>query len=86
MDAGAKFQVGRFKMAIVKDGDSNRGLNQGTTNLFPDLFTLSQLFIRQIGLVHDHLGINLVKTVVEKAASFTPGQGIDEVFQPIPTS
>lgn len=70
---GARFQVGRFKMAISIHTDSNRSLNQDTKYLFPDLFSLSKLFIRQIGMDHDHPGINVVKSVVDKAVEFIPG-------------
>jgi hypothetical protein len=76
-DQNAKYQVGRFKMAIIKDEGSIRSLNQDRTNLFQNLFQLSQLFLQQIGIGPNHMGRQNQKSVIDAAIRFTPGQGIE---------
>jgi hypothetical protein len=69
-DPDAKYQVGRFKMAINVHGETARSVSQDTTDNFTDLFQLSQLFLQQIGLGPNYEGRKHVLCVVELAVKF----------------
>jgi hypothetical protein len=56
-------------------------LNQETSDLFENLFQLSQLFLQQIGMGPNHGGREQVATVVKKAVDFRPGLGYNAELQ-----
>jgi hypothetical protein len=76
-DPDAKYQVGRFKMAINVHAETALSVSQDTTDNFTDLFQLSQLFLQQIGLGPNHEGRKHVLSVVELAVKFVPGDSTE---------
>jgi hypothetical protein len=77
----AKYQVGRFKMAINIHKESAEILNEATSTHFQNLFQLSQLFLEQIGLDVNHGGRQDVRTVIDAAVRFNPGECIEQELE-----
>jgi hypothetical protein len=71
-DPNAKYVVGRFKMAINIHPESSRTLNEDSTNVFHNLYQLSQLFVEQIGISIHHGGRLRLRTVMKHALAFQP--------------
>jgi hypothetical protein len=80
-NANAKYQVGRFKMAINLDARSARTLNEDTSHNFQNLFQLSQLFLEQVGLGILHAKRKTQKAVLDAALAFQPESNIQEELQ-----
>jgi hypothetical protein len=81
-DPNAKYQVGRFKMAISVQAAAVRSVNEETI-LFESLHDLSQLFLLQIGLGPTHVGRKTLMTVVDLAVKFNPGVGTEAELESV---
>jgi hypothetical protein len=79
-DPNAKFQVPRFKMSIIINETSGRRTNESSLQHFRSIHSLSQTFIRDIGVFDNHRRRNIPHFIVQEAVKYiTPTNYNDDL-------
>lgn len=82
-DPNAEFQVPRFRMSIILNETSGRRTNESSLQHFQSLYSLSQKFIKDIGIFDGHRRRLTPLFIVQEAVNFKPPTNLNDDLQKV---